>query len=534
MKIAIHLLFVGLLFFTPTVDARAANLFLTSDNCMACHNSLSTTKGEGVSIGVDWRATMMANSARDPYWQASVRRETNEHAVAAAAIEDECSICHMPMDNVQARSEGRHGRVFANLGRTAQGPGAAAAQDGVSCSVCHQIEPDKLGKPESFSGGFVIDTSAKSPRTIMGPFEVKPALARLMASATNFQPTKAPHIRSSELCATCHTLITNALGPDGKTIGRLPEQVPYLEWLESVYHDSMSCQSCHMPEVADPAPIANLLSEPRSGVVRHEFLGGNFIVPAMLKLLGVAMPALPEELDRVTARARQHLSQSAASVSVGEMAVKEGVLEAQITVENQAGHKLPSAYPSRRAWLHVTVKDGNGGLVFESGAIGSDGKIAGNDNDEDPLRFEPHHQVIEKPDQVQIYESILGDSEGRVTTGLLRAVSYLKDNRMLPVGFDKKKVGADVAVHGGAFEDGDFVDGSDKIVLRVPVGKGVAPFKIEAEFLFQPIGYRWAENLRGVEGAEPRAFSRGFDALAAVSYQRMARAEQVSTSEDKP
>ena len=75
MKIASNLLLAVALSFTANAQARAANLFLTSDNCMACHNGLSTTKGEGVSIGVDWRATMMANSARDPYWQASVRRE---------------------------------------------------------------------------------------------------------------------------------------------------------------------------------------------------------------------------------------------------------------------------------------------------------------------------------------------------------------------------------------------------------------------------------------------------------------------------
>ena len=36
------------------------------DNCMACHNGLTTSAGEDISIGTAWRATMMANSARDP------------------------------------------------------------------------------------------------------------------------------------------------------------------------------------------------------------------------------------------------------------------------------------------------------------------------------------------------------------------------------------------------------------------------------------------------------------------------------------
>ena len=508
--------------------AAAAELFVTSDNCMACHNGLATATGEDVSIGLDWRGSMMAHSARDPYWQASVRRETGEHAKAAAAIEDECSLCHMPMDHVAAKAAGRPGRVFANLGRAAQGAGAAAARDGVSCSVCHQIEPDKLGKPESFVGGFVVDTSGKSPRKAMGPFEIKPAIARVMASATGFLPTAAPHIRSSELCATCHTLITEALDADGKPVGRLPEQVPYLEWLASSYRDATSCQGCHMPEARGPLAIANLLAEPRPELNRHEFLGGNFLVPAMLKRLAVAMPALPQDLDGAVARARAHVERDAATLAIGDIEVKDGVLAAPITVENLTGHKLPTAYPSRRVWLHLVVKDGSGKLVFESGAVGADGKIAGNDNDDDATRFEPHYLAIEKPDQVQIYEAILGDRQGRVTTGLLQATQYLKDNRILPAGLDKQTAEADVAVHGEARTDGDFADGGDRVRLRVPVGQGAAPFKVEAELLYQPIGYRWADNLRGVDAAEARTFTRAFTALAAVSSQRMARAERSS------
>src|SRR5664280_785734 len=44
--------------------------FQTSDRCVACHNGLSTSTGEDVSPGIDWRTSLMANSSRDPYWQA--------------------------------------------------------------------------------------------------------------------------------------------------------------------------------------------------------------------------------------------------------------------------------------------------------------------------------------------------------------------------------------------------------------------------------------------------------------------------------
>ena len=59
-------------------------IFATSDQCMACHNGLRTPSGEDVSIGASWRASMMANSSRDPYWQAGVRREVLDHPAAAA------------------------------------------------------------------------------------------------------------------------------------------------------------------------------------------------------------------------------------------------------------------------------------------------------------------------------------------------------------------------------------------------------------------------------------------------------------------
>src|SRR5688572_24917338 len=64
---------------------KAHSLFQTGDGCMACHNGLVTPSGEDVSIGFDWRASMMANSSRDPYWQASVRREIMDHPMAREA-----------------------------------------------------------------------------------------------------------------------------------------------------------------------------------------------------------------------------------------------------------------------------------------------------------------------------------------------------------------------------------------------------------------------------------------------------------------
>ena len=104
----------------------------------------------------------------------------------------------------------------------------------------------------------------------------------------------------------------------------------------------------------------------------------------------------------------------------------------------------------------MTARDAAGQVVFESGAVAPTGAIAWNANDEDPARYEPHYDEIRSADQVQIYESVMVDVKGTPTTGLLHGVRYVKDNRLLPRGFDKSTASADVAVHGAAATDADF------------------------------------------------------------------------------
>ena len=415
-------------------------MFAPSSDCMACHNSLVAPTGEDLSIGTAWRATIMANSSRDPYWQASVRRETLDHPMRKADIEDECSICHMPMVRAEAHAAGRKGEVFAHLPLGGEDDVAQLAEDGVSCSLCHQITPDKLGTRESFVGGFVIGKPVgNDPRTMFGPFAADTARQSIMHSVTGARPDQGKQVQQSELCATCHTLITQAFGDNGEVIGSIPEQVPYQEWQHSDYKDQRSCQSCHMPRYEQPTKIASVLGDMREGLSRHTFMGGNFFMLRVLNRfrneLAVAAPA--DELEAQANNTIRQLQQESATVSIARAAATPGTVELDVDVANLTGHKLPSGYPSRRAWLHVTVRDASGRLVFDSGGIGPDGKIPGNDNDADMATFEPHYEEITRPDQVQIYESVMQDRAGKPTTGLLQAVAFAKDNRLLPRGFDK-------------------------------------------------------------------------------------------------
>ena len=494
----------------------ASSAFVPSSQCIACHAQLAAPTGEDISIGLDWRATMMANSARDPYWHAAVRREVLDHPAAQTTIEDTCSTCHMPMARFDAAAAGSQGQVFANLAPAA--PKHDLAVDGVSCTVCHQISAEKLGTHASFDGGFEIEASES--RVAFGPHDVDAGRQALMRSAAAFEPAAGTHIQRSELCATCHTLFTTARDDAGLEIGTLPEQVPYQEWLHSDYRATNSCQSCHMPEVAAEAPIASVLGQPRPNVSQHTFLGANaFMLDILRRYRGeLGVKALPQELEASAAETRAFLSTRAATLAIAAAQRTADGVALTLDVRSSTGHKLPTAYPSRRAWLHVVVRDAEGRAVFESGAVRPDGSIAGNDNDADAQRFEQHYEIVTAPDEVQIYEAIMVDSRDAVTTGLLKGVRFVKDNRVLPRGFDKRAAEPDFAVRGAAADDADFVGGGDRVRYRMALPASAAgPLTVEAELLYQSISYRWAENLRRYDAEETQRFGRYYAENAAAS-----------------
>jgi hypothetical protein len=246
----------------------------------------------------------------------------------------------------------------------------------------------------------------------------------------------------------------------------------------------------------------------------------------------LSVAALPHEMASAADATVAFLQSRAARVSVSAIKVESGRLEAEVSVENLGGHKLPTAYPSRRAWLHLTVRDRNGATVFESGALRPDGSIAGNDNDADPQRYEPHYTVIDDPGQVQIYEDIRGDVTGKITTGLVTALTYLKDNRLLPRGFHKHTAEEDIAVVGNASDDPDFTDAGHRMRYRVPVESARGPFRVQVELYYQPIGYRWANNLRpyGSQAMEPRRFTGYYDAMSNGSAVIVGQASGLSGS----
>jgi len=495
------------------LPSESNELFATSGICGPCHTGMTDDSGTDVSLETAWRASLMANAARDPFWLAVVRSEVEADPGRRAEIEENCSTCHMPMASLSDRFAGETPRILDNGYVNPDHKLHDFAMDGVSCSLCHQIRAENLGSASSYDGGFEIDTTTRmGARPAYGPYPVETDQSDLMQTASGFIPIQGLQIAQAEVCAPCHTAYAPAADD---TPAPVAVDASYFEWFYSDYRRSQSCQDCHMPDADGGARIATTSRFPRSPFAQHSFSGGNAAMLRLLKTFGepLGVTASEQALNVGIQQAEELLGSRTADLLLEDVRLSGSRLTADIVVESSTGHKFPTGFPSRRAWLHIVITGAAGQLVFESGAIGDDGAIAGNDNDADPSRVEPHYQAIVSSDQVQIYEAILRDASSRPTTSMLMAIGYLKDNRLLPSGYDEDAPNAAVAVRGRVEEDPDFTGGSDRVQLAVDLGQAPGPFTLTVELLYQPVGFRWLESLRLLPASEITQFLEYFAAV---------------------
>ena len=493
----------------PLVADRG-ELFSGSGVCVSCHTGMKDEAGVDVSIDKSWSASMLANASKDPYYLATVRSEVVQAPDMQAVIEDKCSSCHMPMAFLTAISKDEPAAMLDNGFKSAEHPLHGLAHDAISCNLCHQIEPDNFGAQSSFNGGFAVDTElATGERKSYGPYVIDNQQAGIMQAASGFVPLQGLHMAQSELCATCHNLVTPYLDAAGQVAGEFPEQAIYSEWLNSAYKDESTCIDCHMPVAQGNVQISITGGTPKGPFSRHIFAGGNAFMLNIFRENGeaIGVTTQPAYLDQAIQAAGEIIGKQSAVLTLQDLKLEGTTLTGSVVIASETGHKFPAGYPSRRVWLHITVRDASGAVVFESGAVNEDGLITGNDNDEDPEAYEPHHATLTAPDQVQIYETILLNSDGEVTTRLLRSAAYAKDNRLLPQGFDIQNATFDTQIFGEAAEDTDFAAGGDQLALQIDLGSAAGPFTVQAELLYQSIGYRWAQNLMLEETAEAVDFT---------------------------
>ncbi len=511
-----------------------------------------TGRDVNLSAYGEWRSSMMGLAGRDPVFYAQLETERTLHPELAPRIDNLCLGCHGVMGQRQLAADTKGLGVFTHdlIQATpdtdpAHAGYGALAREGVSCTVCHRMAAEGLGTPDSFSGNFKLDP----PDVLNGPY---PDVSRLpMQNALGITPRAGAQMTTSALCGSCHTIDLPILEAGkiypgdgfGPTLTRGHEQNTYLEWRNSVYSNevtpvpatAVTCQGCHMPRaykgnrlafrIANTedgtfpatdhrAPEEALKLKVREPYARHMLAGSNAFVLSMFKqfpeTLGVrptdpmAVFGTPEPgIDTAIASA-EDMARRSAKVEVLSAVFTPTGLEARVRVTNLAGHRFPSGVSFRRAFIEFKVLDAAGRTLWASGRTSDQGVILDGlsqtrlvteffDGPAGKQRYQPHHQVITSGGQVQIYEELTRDSNGRFTTSFLGRAREIKDNRLEPRGWTPS--GPDARTtrpNGGEGRpvSAGYLDGrgSDEVVYRVPrVWAAARPASVTATLYYQSI-----------------------------------------------
>ncbi|MCB0409293.1 MAG: T9SS type A sorting domain-containing protein [Flavobacteriales bacterium] len=483
------------------------SIFAASGECELCHGTagagpnttaLQDALGNDVSPVADWKGTMMANSAKDPFWRAKVSHEVLVNPNLQTAIENTCTRCHAPNGFFNAIHNGEPHYLISDLEQDSIG------LDGVSCTSCHSMLPNGLGSV--FSAGMQYDTT----KTIYGPYDAP--VANPMINNIGFTPTKGDHINDAGLCGICHTLITHPVDLSGNPLGTdFVEQAIYQEWQNSEFSSSnlKTCQDCHVPRTNDNVVISDRPTwlDPRTPFGKHYLVGGNAFMLSLLKdnIDTLGLSAEPADFDKAISRTINQLQNNTLNINLTDDGRDLNNAYFKIELENLTGHKFPSGYPSRRAYVEFIVQNTSGDTIFHSGKTDDDYRLI-----EENATYEYHYDTINSESQVQIYEMVMGDINSNVTTVLERAYSHLKDNRLPPVGFTSSHFSYDtVKVIGNALTDINFnkisgVEGSgkDAIYFKIPLNGYNGSLNVSANIYYQSVPPKWTDEMFSLSSTE--------------------------------
>lgn len=487
----------------------ANNFFRASGDCFGCHGpdnigpvfANRDANGNDVNPIDSWRSSMMGNSARDPFWRAKVSHEVSVNPSHQAALEDKCTSCHAPMGRYDKHLMGAGPFSIAEL---VQDP---IALDGVSCLACHMQKPDSLGL--LFSGNLKFETTGILYGPHGGP-EDEPLFGSPMLGFVGYEPLYGAHLSTAGTCAGCHTLITETADLDGNLTGdHFVEQATYHEWLNSSFNtdadpeNGLSCQACHMPRINDAVVVSALYDflTPRTPFGKHHLVGANVFMLNLLKHNNTALELTANQthFDSTISRTQRMLQQQSLlmETSVMDRTAETAYIDVKLT--NLAGHKFPSGYPARRAFIELHVQGEGGNTIFRSGNWDSSYEVVGHDAD-----WEPHHDVITSESQAQIYEMVMGDVNGNKTTVLERAKFPLKDNRLTPLGFSTSHISYDTTLIAGVpgsdidfnrYTNGTEGSGTDITHYQVPMDGYTGAITITARVWYQSAPPRWMEEM---------------------------------------
>ena len=364
--IALYTITFNALAVTPTAHGElSSDMFADSDKCSQCH---AITHDQ-------WKGTMHYNAYEDPFYQKEVLAASND---TQGIVDEFCSRCHTPIGVVSGEIPPVGG---ANL--------SAIAREGVQCDFCHVI---------SASNGTGNAPFVVSPGNIKwGPFD---------DSKSAYHESEYLELyTTSEYCGMCHD-VTHPLN------GLVVDDT-YTVWKEGPYaEEGVECQDCHMTSgitkfEANPGR-AGSGAQKREHISTHAIVGGNAFIT---EILGE---------EKYKEMAVERLKKTAnLSIDAPQIGQRGDNLSLNISITNSgAGHKIPTGVSEiRQMWLAVSVKDGSGKQVYNTGDVYDNGTVGNS----------------------KIYNTVLGDAQGQPTLSFWLAQSILEDNRIPPRGTVSEK-----------------------------------------------------------------------------------------------
>lgn len=501
-------------------EAAASSRWMTSESCARCHGKdprvFRAGDGEDLSPQTGWASSMMALSARDPYFLAALEREIWHTPGGQVVLEKTCLGCHAPMGTRHAGDTGHLSLPNLLGGRDLA---AQLGRDGVSCLVCHSIAPDGLGDERTFTGGF----SVMNDRVAFGPRR-DPA-DDAMRQMIHTEGRYGAHLSESALCGSCHTVVLAPMRGDGTADGpTYVEQGTYLEWRNSHFRTEaplgatpMGCIDCHMvPASGRRGDSVVVSSRPpqglplRDGVRAHTLAGGNAYLLTVLARNPAAVGARQSPADLIAgAEAAKRMLRSAAELRITGVRRSPTRFSALVTVINRSGHKLPTGYPFRRVWLRWQLRAA-GGEIVAAGGQDRDGAIVDHRHRRIDRAILPHVDRIAGAGQTAVWEAIPVDRGGRRTHVVAHTVGFGKDNRILPEGWANRSPRSEGITAVGVVGDANFSPGRDSVAFELarPGHADLSNAQLEVELVYQSIPRETLESYRGVPGTAPQAFVR--------------------------
>lgn len=353
--------------------------FISPETCGGCHTD----------IYEQWKGSMHSLSHVDPIY-----KEVALHDLKGLTDSDEikeaehCVSCHTPVGFFS----GMPVKTSDHLKKIPE-----LATKGVQCDFCHSA----TGAGNIYNADMKIDPGKgeENPGVKRGP--------RDDAKSDYHKSAYSKFHAQAEVCGVCHDVRHVVFGTKLES--------PYEEWKKGPYAEKgIPCQDCHMrqrPGIAATGsterpdnPGSSAEGAPkRKHIYTHYFTGTNTLVPAQFG-----------NKDQI-ALAEERLK-NAATLAIAD-AITGGKLNVTVT-NSGAGHDLPTGLTHvRQMWLEVTVSGKNGTVLYRSGMLDKQGRLA--------------------KDAV-LYNTVFEDGKGNVVMNVAKARKVLSDKRIAPLKSSKE------------------------------------------------------------------------------------------------